>query len=210
MQPIFITGIGTGVGKTLVAAIVTEALGAYYWKPVQAGFEDGTDAEWVMRRISQRRVIPELYKLKMPASPHIAAREEGVEISLDAIAAGMPADRPLVIEGAGGLLVPLNERQFVLDLVKRLDAIVILVSRNYLGSINHSLLTAEVSRMHGLHVAGWIFNDQYLHYEQEIVSWSRIRAIGSVPFKELPDAGFVREQARLLGPALREVLLGDQ
>ncbi len=220
MQPIFITGIGTGVGKTLIAAIVTEALGGYYWKPVQAGFEEGTDAEWVGERISgtadagghegwgpggagHGRIVPELYKLKMPASPHIAAREEGVEISLDAIAAGMPAGRPLVIEGAGGLLVPLNERQFVLDLVKRLDAIVILVSRNYLGSINHSLLTAEVCRMHGLSVAGWIFNDQYLHYEQEIVSWSGIAAIGSVPFVERPDSRFVKEQAARLGPVLR-------
>ena len=230
MQPIFITGIGTGIGKTLVSAIVTEALDACYWKPVQAGFADGTDSEWVGERISaggpgaggagyegQRRgnaghgcIFPELYKLRLPASPHIAAREEGVEIDLDAIAEALPAGRPLVIEGAGGLLVPLNGRQFVLDLVKRLDATVVLVSRNYLGSINHSLLTAEVCRQHGLRVAGWIFNDQYLHYEQEIVAWSRIRAIGSVPFNPLPDAEFIQEQARLLGPALREVLPGDQ
>lgn len=212
MQPIFITGIGTGVGKTLVSAIVTEALDACYWKPVQAGFADGTDSEWVGERISagHGRIFPELYKLRLPASPHIAAREEGVEIDLDAIAEALPAGRPLVVEGAGGLLVPLNGRQFVLDLVKRLDATVVLVSRNYLGSINHSLLTAEVCRHHGLRVAGWIFNDQYLHYEQEIVAWSRIRAIGSVPFNQLPDAEFIQEQARLLGPALREVLPGDQ
>ena len=217
MQPIFITGIGTGVGKTLVAAIVTEALGAYYWKPVQAGFADGTDSEWVAERISPlgpghagdnagTRVIPEVYKLKLPASPHISAREEGLVISLDKIAEVLPAGRPLVIEGAGGLLVPLNDREFVLDLVKRLDATVILVSRNYLGSINHSLLTAEVCRNHGLRVAGWIFNDQYLHYEQEIVSWSGISPIGSVPHGDLPDAEFVRRQAGLIGPALRKVL----
>jgi dethiobiotin synthetase len=220
MQPIFITGIGTGIGKTLVSAIVTEALDACYWKPVQAGFADGTDSEWVGERISaggpgagnagHGRIFPELYKLRLPASPHIAAREEGVEIDLDAIAEALPAGRPLVVEGAGGLLVPLNGRQFVLDLVKRLDATVVLVSRNYLGSINHSLLTAEVCRHHGLRVAGWIFNDQYLHYEQEIVAWSRIRAIGSVPFNQLPDTEFIQEQARLLGPALREVLPGDQ
>ncbi len=219
MQPIFITGIGTGVGKTLVSAIVTEALGAYYWKPVQAGFEGGTDSEWVRERIGMYgsgeasghvdpgvRVAPELYKLKLPASPHIAAREEGVEINLGKIAAALPAGRPLVVEGAGGLLVPLNRREFVLDLVKRLDATVILVSRNYLGSINHSLLTAEVCRKHGLRVAGWIFSDQYLHYEQEIVSWSGIPAIGSVPFGNLLDGEFVREQAGLIGPALRKVL----
>jgi len=200
---------------------------------VQAGFADGTDSEWVGERISplsgasngqgvsapgagatvSSRIAPELYKLKLPASPHIAAREEGVVISLDKIAAGLsdigaalPARCPLVIEGAGGLLVPLNEREFVLDLAKKLDANVILVSRNYLGSINHSLLTAEVCRSHGLKVAGWIFNDQYLHYEQEIVSWSGVPRIGSVPFQNSPDAEFVRTQAGLIGPALWKVL----
>ena len=209
MQPIFITGIGTGVGKTLISAIVTEVLGAHYWKPVQAGFADGTDSEWVGERIgaaATSRVAPELYKLRLPASPHIAAREEGIIIGLDKIAAALPPARPLVIEGAGGLLVPLNEREFVLDLVKKLDATVILVSRNYLGSINHSLLTAEVCRSHGLKVAGWIFNDQYLHYEQEIVSWSGVPRIGSILFQNSPDAEFVRTQAGLIGPALRKVL----
>ncbi|MBS1660882.1 MAG: dethiobiotin synthase [Bacteroidetes bacterium] len=205
MQPIFITGIGTGIGKTLVSAIVTEALGASYWKPVQAGFDEGTDSQWVGERTAGARRIPEVYKLKMPASPHIAAREEGVVIDLDRIAAAMPADRPLVIEGAGGLLVPLNDREFVLDLVRRLDATVILVSRNYLGSINHSLLTAEVCRSHGLRVAGWIFNDQYLAYEEEIVAWSGIPAIGSIPFGE-PGVEFVRMQAKLIGPALRKAV----
>ena len=217
MLPIFITGIGTGVGKTLISAIVTEALGAHYWKPVQAGFADGTDSEWVGERISTvdaqgvgagaaSRVVPEVYKLKLPASPHIAAREEGAVISLDAIAAALPPARPLVIEGAGGLLVPLNEREFVLDLVKKLEANVILVSRNYLGSINHSLLTAGICRSHGLKVVGWIFNDQYLHYEQEIVPWSGVPRIGSIPFQNSPDAEFVRKQAALIGPALRKVL----
>jgi len=207
MVPIFITGIGTGVGKTLISAIVTEALGAHYWKPVQAGFADGTDSQWVGERIgAAKRIVPELYKLKFPASPHIAARQEGIVISLNKIAEALPVVRPLVVEGAGGLLVPLNEREFVLDLVKKLDAIVILVSRNYLGSINHSLLTAEVCRSHGLKVAGWIFNDQYLHYEQEIVAWSGVPRIGSVPFRGSPDAEFVRTQAGLMGPALRKVL----
>jgi dethiobiotin synthetase len=206
MQPIFITGIGTGIGKTLVSAVVTEALGGHYWKPVQAGYDEGTDAGWVGERIGQKRVFPELYRLQLPASPHIAAREEGVEINPDRIAAALPEVRPLIVEGAGGLLVPLNDRQFVIDLIKRLDATVILVSRNYLGSINHSLLTAEVCRMHGLRVAGWIFNDQYLHYEQEIVQWSGIPHIGSIPFGRVPGVEFVAEQAGKIGPALRRAL----
>jgi len=209
MKPIFITGIGTGVGKTMIAAMVTEALSAYYWKPVQAGFDEGTDAEWVASRLSlPERVMPEAYKLKLPASPHIAAREEGVVISLDTLAAKLPVERPLVVEGAGGLFVPLNDNDFMSDLARRLDATVILVSRNYLGSINHSLLTAEACRVRGLRVAGWIFNDQYLNYEEEIVTWSGLPALGSVPFAEKPDAGFIREQAAKMRPLLLEVLGG--
>ncbi len=235
MQPIFITGIGTGIGKTLVSAIVTEALDAAYWKPVQAGFEEGTDTGWVGERISHphHRLFPETYKLTLPASPHIAARQEGIIISLDKIAeqfdtirAGTPADKPnpatanpsatantttpaprhLIIEGAGGLLVPLNDTEFVLDLIKKLDATVILVSRNYLGSINHSLLTAAVCRAHGLRVAGWIFNDQYMQYEQEIVQWSGIPAIASIPFRDNPDAEFVMTRAAAIRPALLAAL----
>jgi dethiobiotin synthetase len=194
-KPIFITGIGTDIGKSVVAAIVTEALGAAYWKPVQAGFDQGTDTEWVAARLSKPRVFPETYKLVFPASPHIAARGEGLVISLDIIAEAMPEARPLVVEGAGGLLVPLNEKEFVVDLIKKLDARVILVSRNYLGSINHSLLTASLCKAHGLDVAGWIFNDQYLDYEQEIVDWSGFPAIASIPRAEDPDEDFVREQA---------------
>jgi dethiobiotin synthetase len=233
MQPIFITGIGTGIGKTLVSAIVTEALDAMYWKPVQAGFAEGTDTEWVGERISHpdtrpdtspdtrpdtspdTRLIPETYKLALAASPHIAARHEGISITLDKIVSqwrtiqpgpASAAPRPLVIEGAGGLLVPLNSEQFVLDLVKQLDATVILVSRNYLGSINHSLLTAAVCKAHNIRVAGWIFNDQYLHYESEIVHWSAIPAIASIPFRDQPDKEFVSAQAKSIRPALLTAL----
>src|ERR1700744_3827646 len=200
MQSIFITGIGTGIGKTLVASIVTEALQAYYWKPIQAGVEHGTDTDWVKANTSRppEFFLPETYKLAMAASPHIAAREEGISVDLDTIAMQyeqivktIPATHTLVIEGAGGLFVPLNETQFVLDLVKRLNATVILVSRNYLGSINHSLLTAAACRSNGLKVAGWIFNDQYLHYEQEIVQWSSCPSIYSIPFQNDPGKEFV-------------------
>lgn len=194
MSPIFITGIGTDVGKTVISAIVTEALGALYWKPVQAGFDQGTDTEWVSARISGR-VAPEVYKLRLPASPHIAARADGVEISLEKILASMPPERPLVIEGAGGLMVPLNESEFIIDLVKKLNARVILVSRNYLGSINHSLLTAAVCQARGLDVAGWIFNGDPSGYENEIAGWSGLRTCGAIPFTKNPDRDFIREQA---------------
>ena len=208
MRPIFITGIGTDVGKTVVSAIATEALGAAYWKPVQAGFDQGTDTEWVEARLSHQRsrLAPEVYKLRLPASPHIAARAEGVVISLEKIRAAMPQERPLVIEGAGGLMVPLNEREFVVDLIKKLDARVILVSRNYLGSINHSLLTAEVCKAHGLDVAGWIFNGEPSGYEREIAEWSGIDWCGAIPFTENPDRNFIREQAMQIRPALLKLL----
>ena len=190
LPPIFITGIGTGVGKTLISAIITEALQADYWKAIQAGYDDGTDSEFVKSLLSNTRstIFPETYKLSLPASPHIAAREENIRISLDKLVADFQhiqqtskADY-LVIEGAGGLLVPLNDNDFVVDLVRRLDAYVVLVSRNYLGSINHSLLTSQACKQNNLKVLGWVFNDQYLNYQQEIVDWSGYPSLYSVPF----------------------------
>jgi dethiobiotin synthetase len=200
-QKIFITGTGTDVGKTYVSAILTEALMADYWKPVQAGYESTTDSEWVRSMVSNPATVvhPELYKLKMPASPHIAAREEGIEISLDKINAAVPETlRSLVIEGAGGLMVPLSDGVFVSDLIRRLGLSVILVSRNYLGSINHSLLTARVCKELNIRVIGWIFNDEYLHYADEIARWTDIPALFHLPFHQNPDAKYIRLQAEKL------------
>jgi dethiobiotin synthetase len=212
MKPIFITGIGTDVGKTLVSAILTEALQANYWKPVQAGFDQGTDANYVASMLSnaQGRIVPEVYTLSMPASPHIAARAEQTSIQkeriLEAYHGLQERDGYLVIEGAGGLMVPLADDYFVADLIKDLGARVVLVSRNYLGSINHSLLTARVMKDMGVDVAGWIFNDQYLQYEEEIVAWSGFPRIGSIPRADTPDRSFVQEQASRLAPALKQML----
>lgn len=208
-QHIFITGIGTGVGKTLVSAIVTEALHYDYWKPIQAGYETGTDAGWVKDVISNpvSRIIPELYKLKMPASPHIAAREECINIDINKIQDTLAGiNKPVVIEGAGGLMVPLSDNLFVADLIKKTKAKVILVSRNYLGSINHSLLTAAICRHYELDVMGWIFNDQYLSYEQEIANWSGYDRIASIPFSAMTGKDFVTEQASLIRHRLNQFL----
>jgi len=208
---IFITGTGTGIGKTVVSAIITEALHADYWKPVQAGFEYGTDSEWLQGVISNPRtkIHTETYKLKMPASPHIAAREEGVRIELDVIRKDfvkISNSSFLVIEGAGGLLSPLNDNEFVLDLIRKLRAKVILVSRNYLGSINHSLLTSSVCRQNGIEVLGWIFNDRYMNYEDEIVTWSGLPKIISVPCAEKMDSMFIAGQAQIIKQKLQEML----
>jgi dethiobiotin synthetase len=211
-QPIFITGTGTGVGKTLVAAILTEALEADYWKPVQAGYEEGTDAEFVASMLSNphSKIFPETYKLKLAASPHIAAAEEGVKISLDIIAEGytgiQTTNKPLIIEGAGGLLVPLNENEFVADLIKKLDARVVLVSRNYLGSINHSLLTAEVCRQRKINVSGWIFTDQYLSYEEEIVNWSGYPKLASIAKLGLISKEVIAGEAIKLLQQIKDIL----
>lgn len=212
MQPIFITGIGTGIGKTIVSAIVAEALQVNYWKPVQTGFDDGTDALLVEHLISNDKTIihPEVYKLKLPASPHIAAREENIKIDLNKIIQAYSElktqNSKLIIEGAGGLLVPLNENEFVIDLIKKLNAKVILVSRNYLGSINHSLLTAEVCKQNNIDVIGWIFNDQYMHYEEEIVQWSGYKKLGSVSFSSTPDKNFIKQEAEKISASLHAVL----
>lgn len=212
MKPIFITGIGTDVGKTIVSAIVTEALQASYWKPVQAGFDQGTDAAFVASMLShaEGRIMKEVYTLKMPASPHIAAREEDLTIQptriLEAFSALPKGGEYLVVEGAGGLMVPLANDYFVADLIRDLDARVVIVSRNYLGSINHSLLTAKLLQEMGADVVGWIFNDQYLQYEEEIVQWSGYPRIASIPRATIPDRSFVQEQAKLIAPALKQML----
>ncbi|MEI6184788.1 MAG: dethiobiotin synthase, partial [Bacteroidota bacterium] len=139
MEMLFITGIGTDVGKTIAASIVAEALGADYWKPVQAGFEEGTDAGLAGKLVSDKSIVihKEVYTLKTPASPHIAARIDDIIIDINKIVVSLPASNKqyLIIEGAGGLMVPLNEQEFVIDLIERLKAKVILVSKNYLGSI---------------------------------------------------------------------------
>lgn len=215
-HPILITGIGTDIGKTLVAAIVTEALGADYWKPVQAGYETGTDAQTVASLISNSKTVihKESYCLSMPASPHIAAAREGVEIDLSVLQKDCQAilnsngTKPLVVEGAGGLLVPLNKRETVADLAKAIDARVILVSRNYLGSINHSRLTAAYCLQAGFNVAGWIFNDQYLDYEKEIVKWTGYPSLGTIAYLEKKDPETIRYYAGQLRDSLQTMIAG--
>jgi dethiobiotin synthetase len=212
IQTVFITGIGTGVGKTVVSAIIAEALEADYWKPVQTGYANGPDSEWMQSVLSntKSKVHPEVYKLKLPAAPHLAAQNEDIEISLEKIYSSycqlLIADRQLIIEGAGGLLVPLTEKEFVTDLIKRLNVRVILVSRNYLGSINHSLLTAQVCRQKNIRVLGWVFNDQYMDYEEDIVRWSGYPKLGSVPKLDKVDQETIREEAKKIIKNLLQVL----
>lgn len=209
MNPIFVTGTGTDVGKTLVAAIVTEALHADYWKPVQAGFADGTDSLFIKKMLSNKesRIHSELYRLKMPASPHIAAPAEKKKICIKEIIDNLPQTRnQLIIEGAGGLMVPLNEKELMLDLIKRLKARVIIVSKNELGSINHSLLTAAVLKTEIINVAGWIFTDEYKNYEEEISEWSGYPVITKINHLPVISKKTIKAEAMKIRPLLKAIL----
>jgi len=182
MKNIFVTGIGTDVGKTIVSAVITEALQADYWKPVQAGFADGTDTELVKSLVTNKKSVvhPEAYKLKMPASPHAAAAAEGITIHIKDIKIPI-TNNTLVIEGAGGLMVPLNEKELVINLIEYLQASAIIVIRHYLGSINHSLLTLQALKQRNIPVLGIVVsgasNEQS---EKAILSFSNYKIIGRI------------------------------
>ncbi|MBD2715270.1 dethiobiotin synthase [Microvirga sp. STR05] len=161
MERLFITGIGTDVGKTFVSAILTEALQADYWKPVQAGLTPTTDAATVRSLVQNpvSRFWPERHRLQLPASPHAAAAAEGLTLRPEDFQ--LPAtDNHLLVEGAGGLLVPLARDFLLADLAQQFALDVVVVSRNYLGSINHTLLTLEALQARGLRVRGLVFNGE--------------------------------------------------
>lgn len=158
---LFVTGTDTGVGKTLVAAMLVAGLDGYYWKPVQSGTDEGTDTRWIREKtgLPADRFLPEAYRLKGFMSPHAAAALEDVRIDLESIR--MPSPGPaahLVMEGAGGLLVPLGDRWLVIDLIKHLAPPVLLVARSGLGTINHTLLSLEKLKASGIEVVGVVMN----------------------------------------------------
>ena len=155
----FITGIDTDVGKTVVSSVLVEAFSADYWKPVQCGDLEQSDTMKVRSLISvdQSQCHPETHRFRHPVSPHLAAEREGKKIELEHFK--VPETRkPLIIEGAGGVLVPLNERAWIVDLARRFGCRVLLVSRNILGSLNHTFLSIEALQRRGLEVSGLIFN----------------------------------------------------
>jgi dethiobiotin synthetase len=152
----FVTGIDTDSGKTLASAILCEALQADYWKPVQAGLPRDTDAVASLLTNTKTKTHTEAYLLNTPASPHAAAKIDGVVIDLDKIK--LPVADCLIIEGAGGCLVPLNDADFVIDLARQWSCEVILVADLYLGSINHTLLTVNELKRRNMQVKGIIFN----------------------------------------------------
>lgn len=182
MKKYFVTGIGTDVGKTVVAAMLTEALEADYWKPVQAGDLDNSDTIKVKRLItnSNSKFYKEAYALTEPLSPHAAAKIDGVEIELDKIK--MPeTSNNLIVEGAGGLMVPLNDRDLIIDLIKHLNLEVVLISQNYLGSINHTILSIDALLNRSIPIKGIIFNGlENKETESFILNYSNLPVIGKI------------------------------
>lgn len=182
MRKIFVTGIGTDVGKTIVSAVLTEALEADYWKPVQAGDLDQSDSIKLKNLISNEKTIihPEGIKLSQPMSPHAAAEIDNISIDLSEF--NLPkTENNIIIEGAGGLMVPLNDKDLIVDLIEHLGAEVVLVSQNYLGSINHTILSVEVLKNRGVKVLGIVFNgNENLETEKYILSYSNLKCLGRV------------------------------
>ena len=195
---LFITGIGTDVGKTVASAMVVEALNADYWKPIQAGDLDNSDTLKVQKFVtnSKSQYYDNAYKFKTPASPHYAAQLDNVEIHLEKIIEPK-TENHLVIEGAGGVLVPLSNENYVLDLIQS-DYKVILVSRHYLGSINHTLLTLEALKNRNIEVAGIIFSgDENKATEQIILHKSNAKCIGRIESEPYFDKNVIQYYADL-------------
>ena len=185
---LIVTGTDTGVGKTVIAAGLAAALRADYWKPVQAGLEDATDSEEVARLAPGVRVLPEAYRLATPCSPHEAARIEGVTIDLARLASP-DGDRPLVVEGAGGVLVPYREHLLAADLFARWELPAVLVARTTLGTISHTLLSLEALRARHIAVAGVVFvGEEVPVAEDAIARIGAVDVLGRVPKLDPLDA----------------------
>lgn len=177
MMRVIITGTDTGVGKTIFAAGLSTALGATYWKPVQSGLDEATDSETVAM-LSDCRILPEAYRLNRPASPHLSAEDMGITIDLDRLTPPQ-VQGPLVIEGAGGVMVPINREAFFLDLFARWNAPVILVARTQLGTINHTALSLMALRNAGCFVIGVAFvGAPEPEVEQTIIDMCKSRHLG--------------------------------
>ena len=201
---LFITGISTDVGKTIASSIIVEALEANYWKPIQAGDLDKSDSHKIEKYISNKKTVihENSYKLNTPASPHYAAKIDGITIDINKINEPKTKNH-LIIEGAGGIFVPLNDTDYIIDLIKP-DYKVIVVSRHYLGSINHTLLTVEALKNRKINIAGIIFSgDENKATEEIILSKTKINCIGRIEEEHYLDKNIILEYADLF----REKLL---
>ncbi|MEO9884133.1 MAG: dethiobiotin synthase [Balneola sp.] len=178
----FVTGTDTGIGKTLLSGMLMSALDATYWKPIQAGLDEETDTEFV-RRVSeadQSRIIPERYRLETPMSPHAAADIDKVEVKLSDFKLPEYNTKQLIVEGAGGLIVPINWKETVLDLIEHLNIPVVLVARSSLGTLNHTLLSLDALRNRGIEVFAVVLNGEKHPSNKET-----IERFGEIPVFEV-------------------------
>ena len=203
-----VVGIGTDIGKTVVSAVLCEALQANYWKPLQAGIESATDSQTVRTMISEHlKCFPEHLVLKSPESPHSAAEKENIEIISSQIEPPSNTHMPLIIEGAGGLMVPLNRKETFADLFRRWKFPVILVSKPYLGSINHTLLTVETLNRYEVPIAGMIFNgDRHLSSEEIILEMTGLTLLGHVPLIKDMHRESIKQAAEGIKKAIKKQL----
>jgi dethiobiotin synthetase len=200
---LFITGISTDVGKTIASSIIVESLQADYWKPIQAGDLDNSDSYKIQKYISNDKTVihENSFKLNTPASPHLAAEIDGITIDLNQIKEPKTQNH-LVIEGAGGVFVPLNNTDCIIDLIQN-DYKVIVVSRHYLGSINHTLLTIEAIKNRGFEVAGIIFSgNKNESTESIILNKTGVKCIGRIEEEPYFDQNVITEYADLFRSAI--------
>jgi dethiobiotin synthetase len=181
----FVTGTDTSVGKTVVSALLCVALDAIYWKPIQTGTREGTDRSAVMRMagLPVDRTIPETFRFSPPVSPHLASKRAGVRIDLRKIAIPRMGEREaLIVEGAGGVLVPINDRQLMTDLMAHLGLPVLLVSRSSLGTINHTLLSLAALRAARIDVRGVVMSGKKNEENRKAIErYGKAQVIGVVP-----------------------------
>jgi dethiobiotin synthetase len=197
MKRIFITGIGTNIGKTVVSAIVTEYLNADYWKPIQSGDLMDSDTMKVKALVSNNKSVfhPEKHILSQPLSPHAAAKRDGIAIKLEDFTLPQ-TENHLVIEGAGGLMVPLNNEILIADLIQHLDVSVLLVSQNYLGSINHTLLTIQELKRRNIKIIGIVINGESTpETETFIIQYSNLPIIFRINNESFIDHNTVLKYA---------------
>ncbi len=206
---IFVTGISTEVGKTIASAIITEALQADYWKPVQAGDLDNSDSHKVAQLISntKTKIHSNSYALNTPMSPHAAAEIDGIQIDVNKIVAPETKNR-LVVEGAGGLLVPLNETDTIFDIITS-NYKVIVVSRHYLGSINHSLLTINALMEKGFGVGVIFSGDEHPTTESIILKKTGVKMLGRINEENGFDKATISKYASSFQSNLEDFLMDD-
>jgi dethiobiotin synthetase len=188
MNGYFVTGTDTNVGKTVLSALLVAALDAVYWKPVQTGASEGTDRESVRAwsEATEDRLPQERFRFDPPVSPHLASREAGIPIALNAFhLPEAPAGRKWIVEGAGGVMVPLNERELMRDLMRRIGFPVIVAARTSLGTINHTLLTLAALREAQLPICGVaLIGDENFENRRAIEHYGNVRVVGQIPILE--------------------------